>query len=179
MTFLRDLRFAARQLRFAPGYSLAAIATLALAISASTAHFQCRLRRPAETDADIAIPAAWSSAGARAPRSTCASSNRCTSIFATWARPIRPWVAWRRWGSSTWTDVLDGEGEPVKLQTTGCLGKLLRIDRCVSLNSGARFGPDDDLHQGAHPLPSSARGVWARQFRIRSFGNRAKGAPRQ
>ena len=39
MTFLRDLRFAARQLRLAPGYSLAAIATLALAIGASTAIF--------------------------------------------------------------------------------------------------------------------------------------------
>ena len=39
MALLRDLRFAARQLRFAPGYSLAAIATLALAIGASTAIF--------------------------------------------------------------------------------------------------------------------------------------------
>ena len=39
MTFLRDLRFAARQLRLAPGYTAAAIVTLALAIGASTAIF--------------------------------------------------------------------------------------------------------------------------------------------
>lgn len=39
MAFLRDLRVAARQLAAAPGYSLAAVTTLALAIGASTAIF--------------------------------------------------------------------------------------------------------------------------------------------
>ena len=42
-TFLRDLRFAARQLKLAPGYTAAAVVTLALAIGASTAIFSARL----------------------------------------------------------------------------------------------------------------------------------------
>ena len=39
MAFWRDLKFAARQLKAAPGYTLAAVMTLALAIGASTAIF--------------------------------------------------------------------------------------------------------------------------------------------
>jgi len=39
MAFSRDLRFGLRRLLSAPGYSIAAVATLALAIGASTAIF--------------------------------------------------------------------------------------------------------------------------------------------
>ena len=125
MSAIRDLRFAARQLRLAPGYSLAAIATLALAIGASTAIFSAVyavLLKPMPIREPGSLVVGWGTSAALNMRVIELSYLDIDDIGR--ATPEVGVVA--AVGSSSWTDVLDGEGEPAKLPVTRGVGRLLR-----------------------------------------------------
>jgi putative ABC transport system permease protein len=161
MTFLRDLRFAARQLRFAPGYSLAAIATLALAIGASTAIFSAVyavLLKPMPIRDPGSLVIGWGTSAALNMRVIELSYLDIRDIGE--ATPAVGRVA--SVGSSSWTAVLDGEGEPVKLETTGVSGHFFELIGAVP-RLGRLIRPDDDLTSSA-PVAVISHGVWARQF---------------
>ena len=161
MTLLRDLRFAGRQLRMAPGYTLAAVATLALAIGASTAIFStvyAVLLKPMPIQDPGRLVLGWGTSAALNMRVIELSYLNARDMGA--ASPELATVASH--GSSTWTVILDGEGESVKLQSTGVSGNFFDV-----LGTAPRLGrlirPDDD-HTKAALVAVISHGLWARQF---------------
>lgn len=161
MTFLRDLRFAARQLRLSPGYSLAAIATLALAIGASTAIFSAVyavLLKPMPIRDPGSLVVGWGTSAALNMRVIELSYLDIRDMGE--AQPAVGRVA--SVGSSTWSAVLDGEGDPVKLETTGVSGTFFELIGSMPY-LGRTIRPDDDLTKSA-PVAVISHGVWARRF---------------
>jgi putative ABC transport system permease protein len=161
MSILRDLRIAARQLRQTPGYSLAAIATLSLAIGASTAIFSAVyavLLKPMPIRAPEQLVIGWGTSAALNMRVIELSYLDIRDMGE--ANPAVGGVA--SVGSSTWTAVLDGEGEPAKLETTGVSGNFFELLGAVPY-LGRTIRPDDDLTRSA-PVAVISHGVWARQF---------------
>ena len=134
-------RFAARQLRPRPVTPLAAIATLALAIGASTAIFSAVyavLLKPMPIRDPEQLVVGWGASAALNMRVIELSYLDIRDIGE--AAPGVGQVA--SVGSSTWTDVLDGEGEPVKLATIRRVGQLLRSD-----GRRAAAGPHDSARR--------------------------------
>ncbi len=161
MTFLRDLRFAARQLKSAPGYSLAAIATLALAIGASTAIFSAVyavLLKPMPIRDPGSLVVGWGTSAALNMRVIELSYLQVRDIGGT--TPAVGNVA--SMSSSFWTAVLDGTGEPVKVPTTGVSGNFFELLGAVP-RLGRTIRPDDDTTKSAAVIVIS-HGLWARQF---------------
>src|SRR5262245_49917500 len=128
MTFVRDLTFAARQLRLAPGYTAAAIVTLALAIGASTAIFSAvhavllkamPIREPEK------LVMGWGTSAALNMKVIELSYLDVEDIGA--ATPQVGRVA--SIGSSAWTDVLEGDGggEPIKVASIGVSGTFFDV----------------------------------------------------
>ena len=161
MTFLRDLRFAARQLKSAPGYSLAAIVTLALAIGASTAIFSAVyavLLKPMPIRDPGSLVVGWGTSAALNMRVIELSYLQVRDIGGT--TPAVGNVA--SMSSSFWTAVLDGTGEPVKVPTTGVSGNFFELLGAVP-RLGRTIRPDDDTTKSAAVIVIS-HGLWARQF---------------
>jgi predicted permease len=161
MALLRDLRLAARQLRFAPGYSLAAIATLALAIGASTAIFSAVyavLLKPIPIRDPGSLVVGWGTSAALNMRVLELSYLQVRDIGGT--TPAVGTVA--AMGSSIWTAVLDGAGEPVKVSTMGVSGNFFELLGAVP-RLGRMIRPDDDTTKSAAMMMIS-HGLWVRQF---------------
>ena len=160
-TLLRDLRLAARQLRLAPGYSLAAVATLALAVGASTAIFSAVytvLLKPMPIREPAQLVIGWGTSSALNMRVIELSYLDIEDIAA--ATPEVGKVA--SVGSSAWTLILDGEEQPVKLPSTGVSGHFFDLLGAVP-ELGRAIGPDDDRPTSA-PVVVISHDVWARQF---------------
>ena len=161
MDLLRDLRFAARQLRLAPGYTLAAVATLALAIGASTAIFSAVyavLLKPMPIRDPGSLVVGWGTSAALNTRVIELSYLQVRDIGA--ATPAVGNVA--SVSSSFWTAVLDGAGEPVKVPTTGVSGNFFELVGAVP-RLGRMIRADDDTTKSA-PVMVISEGLWARQF---------------
>lgn len=161
MSAVRDLRFAARQLWRAPGYTVAAVATLALAIGASTAIFSAVyavLLKPMPIRDPGGLVVGWGTSAALNMRVIELSYLDIRDMGE--ATPAVGRVA--SVGSSTWSAILDGEGEPVKLQTTGVSGNFFELIGALP-HLGRTIQPDDDFTKSA-PVAVISHGVWARQF---------------
>lgn len=163
MAFLRDLKFAARQLRLAPGYSAAAIVTLALAIGASTAIFSAVyavLLKPMPIREPQQLVIGWGTSAALNMKVIELSYLDIEDIGA--ATPQIGRVA--SVGSSAWTDVLEGDGggEPVKVASLGVSGTFFDV-----LGAAPRLGrmiaPDDDRTTSARVVVLS-HGFWTSRF---------------
>ena len=118
-----DVRYTLRRLRQAPGYAASAILTLALAIGATTAIFSAvhavllkgmPIRQPDR------LAVAWGVTPAR-NAGVFELSYLDVQDLAN-ATPETGDVA--SMGASAWPTVLDGEGEPRKLSTTGVSGRF-------------------------------------------------------
>lgn len=161
MNLLRDLRIAARQLKSTPGYSLAAIATLALAIGASTAIFSAVyavLLKPMPIRSPEQLVVGWGTSAALNMRVIELSYLDVENIGK--ATPEVGTVA--AVGSSSWTDVLDGEGDPAKVPGYGVSGRFFDL-----LGARAQLGrtirPEDDLPASRRVVVLS-HGAWTRRF---------------
>jgi putative ABC transport system permease protein len=155
------MRLALRHLKNAPGYSLAAIITLALAIGASTAIFSAVyavLLKPMPIRDPGQLVVGWGTGAATTVRVIELSYLDIRDVGDR--TPAIGRVASH--GSSTWTAVLDGEGEPVKVPTTGVSGNFFEVMGAVP-RLGRVIGPDDD-HTKAAPVIVISHGMWTRQF---------------
>ena len=114
MDAFNDLRFGLRRLRSAPGYAIAAVATLALAIGASTAIFSAVyavLLKPMP----IRDPGSSCGLGRRrhADMRVIELSYRDIQDLGQGASRAR-----QVFGSSNWSAVLDGEGDRSRCRPT-------------------------------------------------------------
>jgi putative ABC transport system permease protein len=161
MGFFRDLRFAARQLKATPGYTLAAVTTLALAIGASTAIFSAVysvLLKPMPIRQPEQLVVAWGGSPSLAMRVIELSYLDIRDIGE--ATPQVGKVA--SVGSSAWNTVLDGEGDPVRLASLGVSGSFFDLVGAVP-QLGRTLRPEDDV-AGAAPVVVLSHGTWRQQF---------------
>jgi putative ABC transport system permease protein len=161
MAFSRDLRFGLRRLLSAPGYTIAAVATLALAIGASTAIFSAVysvLLKPMPIRDPGSLVVGWGTSAALSMRVIELSYLQVRDIGV--ATPAVGNVA--SMSSSFWTAVLDGAGEPVKVPTTGVSGNFFELLGAVP-RLGRMIRPDDDTTKSS-PVMVISHGLWARQF---------------
>ena len=158
---LRDWRLAARQLRFSPGYTIAAVATLAMAIGASTAIFSAVyavLLKPMPIREPQQLVVGWGTSAALNMRVIELSYLDIQDIGA--ATPEVGAVA--SIGSSPWTLILDGEGEPVKLPSIGVSGNFFDLIGAAS-ELGRTIQPEDD-RPSSTPVVVISHDLWANQF---------------
>ena len=163
MTLLRDLRFAARQLRRAPGYTAAAIVTLALAIGASTAIFSAVyavLLKPMPIREPQQLVIGWGTSAALNMKVIELSYLDIEDVGTATAHVGRVASV----GSSAWTDVLEGDGggEPVKVASIGVSGTFFEV-LGVTPRLGRTIAPDDDRTTSARVVVLS-HGFWASRF---------------
>ncbi len=155
------MRLALRQLKNAPGYTLAAVTTLALAIGATTAIFSAVyavLLKPMPIRAPEQLVVAWGTSAAANMRVLELSYLDVRDIGA-----MTPDIgAVASHSSSTWTAVLDGEGDPVKLPTTGVSGDFFEVLGAIP-HLGRLIRPQDDQTRSA-PVTVISHGLWTRQF---------------
>ena len=155
------MKLALRHLRNAPGYTLAAVTTLALAIGASTAIFSAVyavLLKPMPIHEPGQLMVGWGKNPGFAMRVMELSYLDIFDIGE--ATPHIGRVA--AVGSSTWSDVLEGEGEPLKIATTGVSGTFFDV-----LGAAPQLGrvvlPDDDRTKSA-PVVVISHALWSSKF---------------
>ena len=149
MDAFNDLRLAWRRLRSAPGYAIAAVATLALAIGASTAIFSAVyavLLKPMPIRDPGSLVVGWGAGTAQAMRVIELSyldiqdlGHGSPSLSAT-----------ASFGAAHWGAVLDGETTPVKVATNGVSGNFFDVIGAHPLR-GRAIQPDDD-RTGSAPV---------------------------
>ena len=158
---LRDLRLTLRSLRKQPGYAAAAVVTLALAIGANSAIFSAVYAvvlepLPIETPADLVV--CWG-----------ADSSQNLSVVELSYRNFQDWSAGSRsfskaaaMGSSNWTTVLEGIGEPVRLPYTAVTASFFDTLGAHPI-LGRTFRPEDDVPNAAGVVVLN-HGAWVRRF---------------
>jgi predicted permease len=163
MGFLRDLKFAARQLRLAPGYTAAAIVTLALAIGAATAIFSAVyavLLKPLPIREPQRLAIGWGTSDTLNMKVIELSYLDVQDIGAATAQVGRMAAH----GSSAWTDVLegDGNGDPVKVASVGVSGTFFEVLGAVP-RLGRTITPADDRTTSPRVVVLS-HGLWSTRF---------------
>jgi predicted permease len=154
------MRQALRQLLKAPGYTLAAVTTLALAIGASTAIFSAVyavLLKPMPIRDPHQLVVGWGLNPSRAGVVELAYLEIDDLVKAT---PGVGEVAGV--GSSTWSAVLDGEGEPRRLASTGVTGNFFDVLGTPPA-LGRLLRREDDV-TGAPRVVVISHALWVSQF---------------
>ncbi len=157
------MKLAIRQLAKSPGYTLAAVTTLALAIGASTAIFSAVyavLLKPMPIREPQQLAIGWGTSAALNMRVIELSYLDIQDIGEATAHVGR--VA--SFGASAWTDVLEGDGggEPLKVASVGVSGTFFDV-----LGAAPRLGrvitPDDDRTTSARVIVLSHT-LWSTRF---------------
>ncbi len=139
-SLVADVRLSIRRLRRSPGFSIAAVLTLALGIGANTAFFSladAALLRPLPYPAADRLVMLWerqASAGKERERASAAN-------FLDWRRESRSFgemTAWAPWGFA-----LTGRGEPEELASVRASANLFRT-LGVSPALGRGFLPEEE-----------------------------------
>ena len=155
------MKLALRQLLKAPGYTAAAVTTLALAIGAATAIFSvvyAVLLKPMAIRDPGQLVIGWGTSAALNMRVIELSYLDIQDVGAATMR-IGNVAAM---GASAWTAVLDGEGDSRKLSTVGVSGNFFDVLGAVP-QLGRVLRPDDDRTSSA-PVAVISHGLWIRQF---------------
>jgi putative ABC transport system permease protein len=155
------MALALRHLLKAPGYSLAAIVTLALAIGATTAIFSAVhavLLNPLPAARADRLVIGW---GFDPERSQGLIELTYRDIEAL-GQGNRSLSSVSSVGASTWTAVLEGHGEPARLSYAGVSGMFFETLR-VTPALGRTLAPEDDVPNGPNVIVLS-HGAWIRRF---------------
>ena len=156
-TLLRDLRFALRQLRRTPAFTVAAVACLALGIGANTAIFSAVdgvLLRPLPFPESERLVTVWGY-HASIGRETASLPD-----FLDWRRDSRSFAGMSARANTQFT--LTGAGEPEVVR-----GALVTANYFRVLGSPIPFGRgfrDDEERGGAGRVALLSDGFWRREF---------------
>ena len=155
----QDVRYAARLLTRTPGFTLAAVATLALAIGATTALFSVVrgvLLRPLPFPEPERIVYVWEVSPQRVARNVVAPAN-----FLDWQRRATSFSAL---GAMTHASdrALTGSGQPLKVETVSITPSVLDVLRVTPLHGRALV--EGDGHPNAANVAILAHDFWMRQF---------------
>jgi putative ABC transport system permease protein len=161
MDLHRDVRLTFRNLFKQPGYASAVVLTLALAIGADSAIFSAVyaiLLKPAPIDAPADVVVCWEADSSR----TVGVVELSYWTFQDLAAASRSFTAVAAMGSSNWTMVLEGNGEPARLSYTGVTASFFDT-LGVRPVLGRAFRPEDDVPNAA-PVVVLNYGTWVRRF---------------
>jgi predicted permease len=156
-----DLRFALRYLLKSPGYTLAAVLTLAVAIGANSAIFSAVygvLLRPLPIADATRLVVVWDSDPARSLPVIELSYRQ----FEKWAATRHVFERAAAVGASTWPALLQHGGESTRLALAGVSASFFDTFGTVPL-LGRTLGPDDEK-PGAPKVVVLSHGVWTRLF---------------
>jgi putative ABC transport system permease protein len=151
---LRDLRMAGRSLRRSPGFTLAAAATLALGIGATTALFSVVngvLLKPLPYGAPDRIAMLWQ-VGDKGEKGAVSEPN-----YLDWRQQTRSFSAMAEIGFQGRVTVLGGS-EPARATATAVSADFLRV-MGVAPALGRAFSPDEQRPGGA-PAVLVSHGFW-------------------
>src|SRR5215467_4883909 len=154
---MNDLRFALRQLRKSPGFTVVAILTLALGIGLNTAIFSvinAVLLKPPQYKDPEQLVWIWSTRK-NVPRAFYSIPN--FNDTRAQSQTIDDWIAFSSWGAN-----LRGPNETERLQGIKISPGALR-ELGVVAAAGRVFTPDDEKTDNAHVVVLSY-GVWQRRF---------------
>jgi putative ABC transport system permease protein len=161
MKIAQDLKFAFRRLRSAPGYTIAAVTTLALAIGATTAIFSAVysvLLKPMPIRDPGSLVVGWGVGATQAMKVIELSYLDIQDIGH--ASPSLSATA--SFGASQWGAVLNSETEPVKVATNGVSGNFFAVVGAAPLR-GRVVQPNDD-RIGSAPVIVISESLWTGQF---------------
>jgi predicted permease len=156
----RDLRLAIRDLKRAPGYTVVAVCTLAVAIGASTAVFSVIdkvLVRPLPIEKLDRVTVIWP----RERANPTSIGEISYAVFRSWQQDNRSFATLAAMGSVNWSLILQ-EGEPVTLPVAAVSASFFAL-----LGTPAALGrtliPEDD-QRGAERVAVMSHGTWVRRF---------------
>ena len=156
-----DLRYAIRRLVKSPGYTLAAVATLAVTIGANSAIFSAVygvLLRPLPIAEASRLVVVWDSDPSRSLPVIELSYRQ----FEKWKAAPRVFERAAAVGASTWPILLEQRGETARLALAGVSADFFETFGTVPL-LGRTLRPEDDA-PGAPKVVVLSHGVWSRIF---------------
>jgi putative ABC transport system permease protein len=138
-----DLRLTLRRLLKQPGYTSATVLTLAVALSANSAIFSAVyavLLKPQAIGAPADLVVCWGADSSRnVPVVELSYRN-----FQGWAARSQSFSAAAAMGSSNWSMVLEGHGEPARLSYAGVTASFFETLAARPL-MGRTFRPEEDV----------------------------------
>ena len=158
---MAELRYAFRYLVKSPGYTAAAVITLAVAIGANSAIFSAVygvLLRPLPIADASRLVVVWDSD----PSRNIPVIELSYRQFERWAAADRVFERAAAVGASTWPIVLEQRGESTKLALAGVSASFFDTFGTVPL-LGRGLRAEDDA-QGAAKVVVLSHGVWTRVF---------------
>jgi predicted permease len=161
MALHRDVSLAIRHLVRAPGFAVASILTLAMAIAAATvmaSAVRAVLLRgmPMRAPGDVVV--AWGSN----PSITAGVIELSYLDVVDLGRESRALASAAAVGSSTWPTILEGAGDPIKLAASGVSGAFFdTFGTAAAL--GRALGPEDD-QPGAPATVVLSHALWQSRF---------------
>ena len=161
MSVAADVAIVARRLRSSPGYTLGIVITLALALGANSAIFgvvHSTLLHPLASRDPDRLVVVWESD----PAKSVAVVEIAYNTFRDWATHSRSFTHAGAFGSSTWTEILRGVDESVRLASTAVSATFFEtLDARPLL--GRSFRAEDDVPNAERVLILSHR-LWKTRF---------------
>lgn len=161
MDIYGDVRLAVRSLRATPSYTVASIVTLALAIAATSAIFSAVygiLLRPLPIRNAGELVVGWETDTARGTPVAEVTYNH----YRAWSRETRSFSHLAAMGSSTWSAVVEGRGNPVRIASTAVSDSFFDT-LGTSAQLGRTFTSDDDDEKAGRVVVLND-GLWRDRF---------------
>ncbi|MDP2577623.1 MAG: ABC transporter permease [Candidatus Palauibacterales bacterium] len=159
-SIIQDIRYAVRTLRKRPGFTAAALLTLALGIGANTAIFTVVngvLLKPLPYDAPDQLVRIWGVDRTRGPT----RRNISPQDFLDWREQARSFEEIAAFTDSR--ETLTGDGEPERVRIGAVTHGYFRALR-MRPALGRTFAPEDDLPDAAAPVAVLSYEMWRTRF---------------